>query len=122
MNEWYRSINPQVSGTCITGATTASPKTLIGYAVDGYPVYGYAANSSGSTLKSCWTTTASSPTNMANFTYDSTAYSAGTCHLDKANGYTFSDGTYGYVMVSNNYYVPYYYAGSKKASICGFTP
>ena len=53
----------------------------------------------------------SNPSNMANFTYDSTGYSAGTCHLDKANGYTFSDGTYGYVMISDKYYVPYYYAG-----------
>ena len=59
---------------------------------------------------------------MANFTYDSTGYSAGTCHLDKANGYTFSDGAYGYVMISDKYYVPYYYAGSMLASVCGVTP
>jgi hypothetical protein len=112
----------QVSGTCITGATTPSPKTQIGYAVDGYPVYGYATNSAGTTLKSCWTTTSSKPSNFTDFSYDSTSYSAGTCHLDKANGYTFSDGTYGYVMVSTNFYVPYYYFGSKVAQICGFTP
>ncbi len=112
----------QVSGTCITGATTASSNTLLGYAVDGYPVYGYATNSAGTTLKTCWSTTKSSPTLVSDFTYNSTAYSAGTCHLDKANGYTFSDGTYGYVMVSDNYYVPYYYAGTKVATICGFTP
>jgi hypothetical protein len=59
---------------------------------------------------------------ISDYSYNSTAYSAGSCHLDKANGYTFSDGTYGYVMVSTNYYVPYYYAGSKVATICGFTP
>ena len=37
-------------GTCLSGATTASPKTLLGYATDGYPVYGYAADSSGRRL------------------------------------------------------------------------
>jgi len=110
-----------VSGSCITNSTTPSARQLIGYATDGYPVYGYGTNSAGVTLKSCWTTTSTSPTSVSNFSYDSTGYAAGTCHLDKANGYTFSDG-YGYVMVSTNYYVPYYYAGSKVASICGFTP
>jgi hypothetical protein len=95
---------------------------LVGYSVDGYPIYGYATTSAGVTLKSCWTTTSTSPTNVSNFTYNSTAFSAGTCHLDKANGYTFSDGTYGYVMVSTNYFVPYYYSGSTVAKICGFTP
>ena len=111
-----------MSGTCITGATTASSKTLLGYAVDGYPVYGYATNSAGTTLKSCWSSTKTSPTAISDFTYSTSGYSAGTCHLDKANGYTFSDGTYGYVMVSDNFYVPYYYAGSKAATVCGFTP
>ena len=84
-------------------------------------MYGYATNTAGTTLKSCWTTTSSTPTNVANYTYDSTSYSSGSCHLDKANGYNFTDG-YGYVMVSTNYYVPYYLYGSKTASVCGFTP
>ena len=112
----------KVSGYCITGASTASPKTQIGYAVDGYPVYGYASDSSGNTLKSCYTTTSSKPSNFTDFSYNTTGYAAGTCHLDQANGYTFSDGTYGYVMVSTNFYVPYYYSGTKVARICGFTP
>lgn len=58
---------------------------------------------------------------MADFTYDKTGYQAGTCHLDDANGFQFSDG-YGYVSVAEKYYVPYYYAGSTWARICGFTP
>ncbi len=58
---------------------------------------------------------------MSEFTYNSTGYTAGTCHLDYANGYTFTSG-YGYVMVSTNYYAPYYYAGSSKGYVCGFTP
>ena len=82
--------------------------------------YGYGATAAGVTLKSCWTTTSSNATNVSNFTYDQTGYNAGTCHLDKANGYTFSSG-YGYVFVSTNYYVPYYYAGTTKAQVCGFT-
>jgi hypothetical protein len=87
---------------------------LIGYALDGYPVYGVST-----TLKSCWSAT--NPTNIANFTYSGAGYAAGTCHLDLANGYTFSDG-YGYVIVSDNYYVPYYYYGSFVGKVCGFTP
>jgi hypothetical protein len=111
----------QISGTCFTNANNPSARQLIGYAVDGYPIYGYASNTAGATLKSCWTSSSTSPTKISSFTYDTTGYTAGSCHLDKANGYTFSDG-YGYVMVSTNYYVPYYYAGSSVAKICGFTP
>jgi hypothetical protein len=65
--------------------------------------------------------TKTSPTTISDFTYDSTGYANGTCHLDKANGYTFSTG-YGYVITSANYYVPYYLAGSTTVPICGFTP
>jgi hypothetical protein len=57
---------------------------------------------------------------MSEFYYDTAGYNAGTCHLDMANGYNFSDG-YGYVIVSTNYYVPYYYAGTTLASVCGFS-
>lgn len=74
--------NPQIA-SCISVATTASyPGTLVGYAVDGYPIYGYSTNSAGTTLKSCWSTTKSSPTTVSDFTYDSTGYKNGTCHLD----------------------------------------
>lgn len=107
--------------SCITNATTASTNTQIGYFIDGYPVYGYSENSSGTTLKSCWYSTYTSPTLVSEFTYNSTGYTAGTCHLDYANGYTFTSG-YGYVMVSTNYYVQYYYAGTAKGYTCGFTP
>ena len=106
---------------CISDATDASTNTQIGYFIDGYPIYGYASNSAGTTLKSCWYSTSSSPSYMSEFTYNSTGYTAGTCHLDYANGYTFTSG-YGYVMVSTNYYAPYYYAGSSKGYVCGFTP
>jgi len=61
------------------------------------------------------------PAYITDFSYDATGYANGTCHLDKANGYTFSTG-YGYVLTSANYYVPYYIAGTKSAQVCGFTP
>ena len=113
----------QISGSCVPNSQTPSARQLIGYATDGYPVFGYAANSAGVTLKSCWTANSTTPTNInSHFYYDTNGIQSGTCHLDKANGYTFSDGTYGYVMISSNYYVPYYYAGTKLASVCGFTP
>jgi hypothetical protein len=108
--------------SCITGATTPSAHTLLGYMLDGYPVYGYSQNTAGSTLKSCWTASSASPSYISEFTYDTASYNNGTCDLDMANGYTFSDGTYGYVMVASNYYVPYYRAGSSFVSACGFTP
>jgi len=113
--------NFKVSGTCIAGATTASNRTLIGYALDGYPMYGYANNEAGTQLKSCWKSSSTTPTMVSDFTYDNDGYLAKTCHLDQANGYTFTDG-YGYVMVAENYYVPNYFAGTTSASICGFTP
>ena len=95
-------------------------------AQSGHPAYDKffsdSQNTAGVTLKSCWKTTLTNPTMITDFTYDSAGYSAGTCHLDKANGYTFSDGTYGYVSVADKYYVPYYYAGSNWARICGYTP
>jgi hypothetical protein len=106
--------------SCITDATTASTNTLIGYFIDGYPMYGY-SEVNGVELKSCWYSTYSSPTLISEFTYNSTGYTAGTCHLDYANGYNFTSG-YGYVMTSANYYVPYYYAGLKYGYTCGFTP
>jgi len=109
-----------ISGTCLPGANTPSARALLGYNLDGFPVYGYAQNGSGVTLKSCWTTTANPPTYIGNFTYNDAAFAAGTCHLDKANGYTFSDG-YGYVTVAEKYYVPYMYSGTTWARICGFT-
>jgi hypothetical protein len=99
--------------------TTLDP--CYGHTDADYPIYGYASNSAGTTLKSCWYSTSTSPSYMSEFTYNSTGYTAGTCHLDYANGYTFTSG-YGYVMVSTNFYAPYYYAGSSKGYVCGFTP
>ena len=83
-------------------------------------MYGYAQNASGVTLKSCWTTTKNPPTVIGDFTYDAAGFAAGNCHLDKANGFTFSDG-YGYVTVAEKYYVPYMYSGTTWARICGFS-
>ena len=123
---FLRVVQPRVKvyfqiSSCVTNATVASYNTQVGYFIDGYPIYGYATNSAGTTLKSCWYSTSTSPSLNTEFTYNSTGYTAGTCHLDYANGYTFSSG-YGYVMVSTNYYAPYYYAGTKKGYVCGFTP
>ena len=111
----------QVSETCLPGSSSPSKRALLGYALDGFPVYGFSQNTAGETLKSCWKTTLSSPTMVTDFTYDTAGYAAGTCHLDQANGYTFSDG-YGYVTTAEPYYVPYKYSGTSWAKICGFSP
>ena len=77
--------------SCVPNATVASYNTQVGYFIDGYPIYGYATNSAGTTLKSCWYSTSTSPSLISQFTYNTTGYTAGTCHLDYANGYTFED-------------------------------
>jgi hypothetical protein len=92
---------------------------LIGYAVDGFGIYGYCQNSAGTQLKTCWTQTSGTDgTYFTDYYYDSSAYSAGTCHLDKANGYTFTNGTYGYIMTADVPYVPPYFYGTQVTE-CG---
>ena len=90
--------------------------------LDGFPVYGR-CNHEGEELVSCWNQIAGTTgDNESDFEYDSNAYNAGTCHLDEANGYTFSDGSYGYVLTDNIYQTPMGYYGSETGYSCGFTP
>jgi hypothetical protein len=118
--EYHYHANP----VCITNADVSSTCTKIGYFYDGYPVFGYCENSDGDQLKSCWTATDSDADNdnIDDYYYDSAAYAAGTCHLGECNDYTFSDGTFGYVMTEDVPYVPKCSWGAKTFSPCGFTP
>ena len=95
---------------------------MIGYLMDGFPVYGR-CNKNGEELVSCWNQIAGTTgDNESDFEFDSAAYSAGTCHLDETNGYTFPDGSYGYVLTDNLYQTPIGYYGSETGYACGFTP
>merc|ERR1712053_36890 len=77
-----------------SSANDADACEAIGYMKDGYPVYGRCKGSEGVELESCWTRIdGTDGDNEEDFSYDSTD-----CYLDEVNGYTFSDGSYGYVL------------------------
>ena len=70
----------------------------------------------------------SEPTHLANYTFGSTA-SGTECHLDRANGYEFSEGQasdgyvgYGYITTTGFSGVPIGLMGDTFGDICGFTP
>jgi len=100
------------NAVCVDSSTDC---VQIGYLRDGYPVYGY-CTVDGVQLESCYTTTESvaDADNQDDYTFTSSS----SCQLDEANGYTFADGSYGYVMTSSHPYVPNGYYGSTVASLC----
>jgi hypothetical protein len=107
--------------SCITNANVSSTCTKIGYMIDGVPLYGYCQNSAGTQLKTCYTLTSGQRGDYwSQYYYDTAAYAAGTCHLDINNGYTFPDGSYGYVMTADVPYVPPGVLGTNYSpTICG---
>jgi len=96
-----------------------------GYMMDGFPVFGRCAVN-GVELKSCYAKVDhifNRGSHFKDYYFDQTAYNNGDCQLDEANGYTFPDGTYGYVTTENFAQVPTGYMGSTDDSLlCGFTP
>lgn len=88
---------------------------LMGYMSDGFPVYGFGCGTDGANLTSCYTLTGDDEQDTADWTYAS----SDTCDLDKANGYTFTDGK-GYAYVFSESY-PWVFPGrysSAKYSRC----
>jgi len=101
-----------------SSANDADACEAIGYMKDGYPVYGRCKGSEGVELESCWTQIdGTDGDNEEDFSYDSTD-----CYLDEVNGYTFSDGSYGYVLADNIFQTPIGYYGDSVGSSYGFTP
>ena len=95
----------------------------LGYMLDGFPAYGRCQNDDGDELQSCYALTdGEDGDNFSDYYLDTDSYNAGTCHLDKANGYTFTDGSYGYVLTENFATTPTGYMGTTEATPCGFTP
>jgi len=116
---------------CIDDYVNATVCDQIGYARDGVPVYGYCNDASGTQYTSCYAissgyseseVTISSGTYYSAsmedyYEYNSTAYAAGDCNLDIANGATHpTTGDYSYFLVSTYPWVPMYYYGSDGAS------
>ena len=85
---------------CIDDYADADVCSMIGYARDGVPIYGYCNDADGTQFTSCYSissgyseseVTISSGTyysaSMATYyEYDNNGYSAGSCNLDEANG------------------------------------
>ncbi|CAL4120376.1 unnamed protein product [Meganyctiphanes norvegica] len=90
---------------------------LTGYMFDGFPVYSYCPKPGTSVaLKSCYKLTSGDGSNASHYTFDEDGYNAGTCDLDMANGYTFSDG-YAYVFSQDYPFIMPGYYGTQ-ASAC----
>lgn len=87
---------------------------LVGYMLDGFPIYGY-CTISGVTLASCYSQTSGDGYTSSDYTWASSS----SCHLDENNGYTFSDGSYGYVITSTYPYTPPGYM-AQPYSVCYF--
>jgi len=100
-------------------ANDASQCYHLGYMLDGFPVYGRCAQD-GVELKSCYVLTPGEDgDNFSDYYFDANA----DCDLDEANGYTFPDGSYGYILTENFATTPTGYYGSTIDSMtCGFTP
>ena len=103
---------------CVGKADEAASCYHLGYMLDGFPVYGKCEHTDGSELVSCYKLNdGEEGSNFDQYTFDST-----NCHLDEANGYTFSDGSYGYILTENFSTTPTGYYGPAQSTPCGFTP
>jgi len=101
-----------------SNANDASVCENIGYMEDGFPVYGRCTGTEGVELTSCWAQIdGTEGDNEDDYAYDSTD-----CYLDEVNGYTFSDGSYGYVLTDNIFQTPIGYYGDSVGTAYGFTP
>ena len=91
---------------------------LVGYMRDGFPVYSFCAHETKNRLlKSCYYLTSGNGSHSQHFTFSDSEFSAGNCDLDRANGYTFSDG-YAYIFTEDYPYIMAGYYGSEVSGIC----
>ena len=134
MYHYHANINCTSAGSA-TGANDASACTLIGYMRDGVPLYGFCKNSAGTQYTSCFklnsaasttsVTTAGGTYTMgyyrSSYYYDTSAYSAGTCNLDRANGATHpTTGQYSYFTTYGFPFIPIFFFGANGTStLCG---
>jgi hypothetical protein len=130
---YHANINCTSAGSA-TGANNASRCLQIGYYNDGVPVYGFCKNSNGVQFTSCYSLNSTASTTTvttaggtytvgsynSNYYYNTAAYTAGTCNLDKANGAIHpTTGLYSYFTTTGYPWVPiYYYGANGTATIC----
>ena len=144
---YHANINCTSAGAA-TGANDPDTCLLIGYYTDGVPVYGFCKDSSGKQMTSCYalnsgvttvsvTTAAGTVSGIgsksSDYTYDTAAFIAGTCNLDKASGISTESiknhfilfillgainpttGAYSYFMTTEYPWVPIEFYGSEGA-------
>ena len=103
--------------------------SLVGYLKDGFPVYGL-CEEDGRRLRSCYRLVNNTVCRIltrvsrlvagasGHHTTDYTFQPGPDCQLDKANGYTFSDGSYGYIFTDNYPFIMPGYVGTDITDIC----
>merc|ERR1712122_206513 len=110
---------------CVDDAADADVCSMIGYARDGVPIFGYCNDADGTQFTSGYSEsevimssgTYYSASMATYYEYDSNAYSAGSCNLDEANGAIHpATGEYSYFMTTTYPWVPLYYYGSEGVS------
>ena len=127
---YHANINCTNAGAA-TGANDPDKCVLIGYMADGFPVYGFCKDSSGKQMTSCYSlnsgvtkvsvTTAAGTlsgigSSSSDYTYDTAAFTAGTCNLDKASGaINPTTNTYSYFMTTEYPWTPIELFGSEGA-------
>jgi len=131
---YHANINCTSAGAA-TGANDPEKCVQIGYMADGYPVYGFCKDTAGKQMTSCYAlnsgvTTVSVTTaagtvsgigsSSSDYTYDTAAFTAGTCNLDKASGAIHpTTNTYSYFMTTEYPWTPVELYGSEGAqSFC----
>ena len=127
---YHANINCTNAGAA-TGANDPDKCVLIGYMADGFPVYGFCKDSSGKQMTSCYSlnsgvtkvsvTTAAGTlsgigSSSSDYTFDTAAFTAGTCNLDKASGaINPTTNTYSYFMTTEYPWTPIELFGSEGA-------
>ena len=88
--------------------------SVIGYLRDGVPVHSL-CQLDGTTLRSCYRlNSGASGDKVTDYFYQP----GDDCHLDQANGFTFPDGSYGYIFSDNYPFIMPGYMGTQLADIC----
>jgi len=131
---YHANINCTNAGAA-SGSTNPDTCLLIGYMLDGVPMYGFCKDSSGVQFQSCYKLTANANTGsvetssgsytnigrtQSDYEYDSAGFAAGTCQLDEGNGAIHpTTGKYSYFATTDYPYVPIIYYGNEgKKTAC----
>merc|ERR1719322_744848 len=112
---------------CDSDAADADVCSMVGYARDGVPIYGYCNDADGTQFTSCYSISSGyseSELTIASGTYYSASMedyyefnSDGDCNLDEANGAIHpTTGEYSYFLTTTYPWVPKYYYGEDGAS------